>query len=45
MQTVLVGGRVNGYGFDAHFLARADDPQGDLSSIRYEYFFKHSSQI
>ena len=34
--------RVHRHGADIQFLAGADDPDGDLTAIGYEYFFKHS---
>jgi len=35
--SILVGRRVNDGGLDAHLAAGADDPQGDLTAICYQY--------
>ena len=43
MQTIYIGFRVYGYGFNAHFFTGSDNPQRYFSSIGYEYFLKHGT--
>jgi hypothetical protein len=38
VQAVLVGSRINGNGFDAHFAAGADDPEGNFPPVGDQYF-------
>jgi hypothetical protein len=43
MERVGVGGRMNGHGFDAHFLAGPDDAKGYLTPVGYQYFLEHKN--
>ena len=37
--------RVHGHGSDVEFLAGADDTNGDLPAVGYQYFFKHAVEL
>jgi hypothetical protein len=45
MQTIFIGGRINGYSFNAHFAAGSDYPQGNFASVGYKYFLKHALDL
>ncbi len=40
-----VGGRVHRHGFQTKFLARADNPQGNFTSVGNKYFLHRSLQV
>jgi hypothetical protein len=41
MHQITIGGGVHGHGFDAHFLAGAQDAQGDFATICNNDFIQH----
>src|ERR1051326_3842055 len=41
VQGIFIGSGINRYRFYAHFAAGADDPECDLTTISYQYFFEH----
>ncbi len=45
VEAVFIGGGIDGHGFDAHFLARTNDTQGNLTAVCNQYFFEHVARF